>query len=1046
MKGSVVFIFFLTATSIAFSQAKPLQTAAITTVINDVRLAKTQAAPQPAAVGQTVLPNEGVITGAKSRAELVFSDKTLARLGANTQFTFIPGSRTTELNQGTILLQVPKGAGGAQVKTAAVTAAVTGTTILVEYFPNNFIKLIVLEGTLRVALTNRLGESLLLEAGKMLVIDPNANRLPDPVDIDIKKLVKTSKLIAGMGDPGELDFGLINEEIAHQDALKRKGRLLDTNILIAGSGTELVVVSEDILLAIQNAINAGTFTSSGSPGSGSSNPNPVNPNPPPTFATITDPNPFPLGPTSIVSTNPTITNGSAVYQGASRTASENTEDTTFIFGTTNTSQDIFLGGYELSPGTPFATFRFSNLDLLGSPIINAPTGVIHLALASEGALTFAPGTYTFSPLTSLFLGSVGPMVVPTSVSFNQSTLDLTLYARGPGSNLTFDGQATVNRLRLQAAGTLTFGNPATFSGSGLDLYALGDVFVQTGATASTFIDIVSVGAIYLNPEMLTPLSAPFIFLEQGPGAGTLSLNPWTLAPSNLLEARADSIFVEEFLPFSLRLFAGSGGISVNNPEGFISLFNLNVIETHDGGNLTAGSISFNNVGLGTISGDVNIEVFQRGDVPVTFTVGGNMSAFTLNFSSFDPEEAPDGGSLTLNIPNANFGISFIESFGFDGSSGDSAGGHGGTFTINATSITFEGLPPETQTTLNGGPALIEGDGGRGGTFTANASGAILMNGDITLSAVGGDGPNQGGDGGSLSLQSSSGSVTLESGVNLTVNGGQASNIDGVSGHAGTVTLAALTDLILDQATVEANGGDTPGQAAGNGGAIQLKANSSVSGHIQVAQSSLNTNGGSAYDGQPGNGGTITLESLRQLGTGITINNSSTLRALANVAAETGGLITIKTMGADINLANSTVESSGGLTPSEILVLIPETAAGGTINLANASLTADILRIGALAPNGSVVISNNSVLTATDTLKIYGGSSSGMVRFTGGGTITLTGGATANIRAHTVQIDPGTTVNNDGLASTNVDAVNHNYNISGYGDFTTPPTTGAAPDF
>jgi cyclopropane fatty-acyl-phospholipid synthase-like methyltransferase len=64
---------------------------------------------------------------------LLFRDQTLTRLGADTFFSFTQGTRDLTLERGTLLLQVPKGRGGARIRTAAVTASITGTTILLEH-------------------------------------------------------------------------------------------------------------------------------------------------------------------------------------------------------------------------------------------------------------------------------------------------------------------------------------------------------------------------------------------------------------------------------------------------------------------------------------------------------------------------------------------------------------------------------------------------------------------------------------------------------------------------------------------------------------------------------------------------------------------------------------------------------------------------------------------------------------------------------------------------------------------------------------------------
>lgn len=77
----------------------------------------------------------GLKTGIKSRSELVFEDQTLTRVGPETYFSFRPGTREMMLERGTMLLQVPKGLGGAKILTRAITASITGTKILFEYLP-----------------------------------------------------------------------------------------------------------------------------------------------------------------------------------------------------------------------------------------------------------------------------------------------------------------------------------------------------------------------------------------------------------------------------------------------------------------------------------------------------------------------------------------------------------------------------------------------------------------------------------------------------------------------------------------------------------------------------------------------------------------------------------------------------------------------------------------------------------------------------------------------------------------------------------------------
>src|SRR5213075_3319456 len=112
--------------------AAQLKEARVTQVVKDVKLLPTGAAARPAAISDEVRDGTAVRTGVESRSELKFPDQTLARLGANTIFSFSEGTRDLNLQDGAMLLRVPKGAGGAKISSSAVTAAITGTTVMLE--------------------------------------------------------------------------------------------------------------------------------------------------------------------------------------------------------------------------------------------------------------------------------------------------------------------------------------------------------------------------------------------------------------------------------------------------------------------------------------------------------------------------------------------------------------------------------------------------------------------------------------------------------------------------------------------------------------------------------------------------------------------------------------------------------------------------------------------------------------------------------------------------------------------------------------------------
>lgn len=217
--------------------AGPLQSAKITQAVNEVTIYQTQGSGTAATIGQTVGGSSSVQTGRKSRAELTFTDNTITRLGQYSVFSFRQGSREVELQQGSVLLQVPKDAGGAMIRTATVTAAITGTTSMFEYSPGKWIKLLTLEGTQKLFI-NGSKTPVLVPAGQMIIMKPNGSVIPAPVTIDLAKLLATSPL-AGNGPFGALPQAAqdaIAQTVEAQKQAKRNGGLLPTGKIISGPG------------------------------------------------------------------------------------------------------------------------------------------------------------------------------------------------------------------------------------------------------------------------------------------------------------------------------------------------------------------------------------------------------------------------------------------------------------------------------------------------------------------------------------------------------------------------------------------------------------------------------------------------------------------------------------------------------------------------------------------------------------------------------------------------------------------------------------------
>ena len=251
--GAVVLSLIPAARSIIAAQPNE---ATITRIVNDVQLKAAQTAPHPATVNDNVPDGSSVQTGMDSRAELTFADLTLARLSANTASIFKKGARDLELADGAMLLQNHRAAGAAKITMAGITAAITGTAI-VEYHPHAYLKFISLEGAARLYLKRHWGESVLVRPGQMLITNPDAKRLADPVDVDLARLLKTSLLVIDFPPLGSRD--LIAKESEKQQRAKSKRRLIDTNLVIFGKGT-VVSLTNPALTNAASETTAATAT------------------------------------------------------------------------------------------------------------------------------------------------------------------------------------------------------------------------------------------------------------------------------------------------------------------------------------------------------------------------------------------------------------------------------------------------------------------------------------------------------------------------------------------------------------------------------------------------------------------------------------------------------------------------------------------------------------------------------------------------------------------------------------------------------------------
>ena len=210
-------------------------------MVKQVKLGRPEAALRRVAVGESVRDGDAIDTRVNGHIELTLPDQTIARLGAKTNVSFNNGTRTMDLGEGAVLFQIPRGAGRLKIKTNAIAAASTGATGIIERHGQFYVKVLVLEGTVRCYLTNRLGESLLLQPGQILITKPDVTALPEPADFDIAREMKTCLLVREF-QPLPSHRRIESEE-QKQLNLIAKGTYIPSNLVIFGRGTQVTLVN-----------------------------------------------------------------------------------------------------------------------------------------------------------------------------------------------------------------------------------------------------------------------------------------------------------------------------------------------------------------------------------------------------------------------------------------------------------------------------------------------------------------------------------------------------------------------------------------------------------------------------------------------------------------------------------------------------------------------------------------------------------------------------------------------------------------------------------
>ena len=971
-------VLLLLILPLAHLPAAQLHEARVSQIVRDVKLLPKDAVPRPAKLSDQVRNGTAVRTGEESRTELTFSDQTLARLGANTIFTFDQGTRNLELNGGAMLLRVPKNSGGAEIHTAAISAAITGTTVMLEYHPDAFIKFIVLEGTGRIFRKDHVGESVLVHAGQMLIVNPKSANLPDPVDVDLERLIKTSALLSG-------DFAtipsltLIERAIHVQAQQKAEHALLDTNLVILGGGTAVTLTDGTEAIDQRAAVMQTTApappppsttptatpvptatptpTASMSP-TPSATPTPtvtatptptatatptptatatptptVTATPTPTVSPTSTPTPtITPSPTATPTITPTPTATpatSATYNGGTGNWSDPTKWNPQVVpnnGNNGTDYDVFFASGALTQDI-IAGVTINQLFMSGGTLI------LTNPLTLNVGLQFTGGAITSGLLNIAGVSSQSALMTVSNTTLNNSgSYDLVLNGNafsGGGSIFNNSGTLTAHA----TDGTVTFNIP--LSNTGTIAAEVGTFSLFSGGSI-TGIASASAGAVL-------QFASNFIIGDgaQFAGAGLVQFNNGTTTTLSGAITNNGNVLVDstgsftDFVLGSDVTLSGTGVLSLVNADrvrgsGILT----NAGNTIEGETSNSGSLGNNEIGL----------VNQAGGV-----IDANVSGLILNV---DPNstvgltnqglmEASDGGILLLNGSGGG---------GFDNSGG----------TISA----LDG----SEVRLSNGTVVT------GGTFTTAGTGAIHNFDTTTL-------------------------ISITNAGSFIGNNGSTTTIAGTLTNTGTIlidSIGSFTDLFLN------------GDVTLNGGGVLTLSNADrVRGDGGILTNVDNTiQGETSNSGSLGNNeiGIINQSLIEANVAGLFLNvDPNAVSGLTNTGtmqASGGGILQLNGSGAgDFNNAGGLIQALDG---SEVDLLNGVNIVGGTLTTAGTGVIRNLntTTLNGVTNSGTFIANNGSTTTLVGTINNTGSllidSTGNFTDLTINGDVTLTGGSTLTL--------------------------------------------------
>ncbi len=175
----------------------PLTKAEIHKLRNLVQLRLKKQPWRKARITDRMIPGDSLSTGKASLADLRFNDGSLARVGERAIFRFLPKTRRFFLSNGTALLLIPPGRGGARIRTPNAATAIRGSALFVRYDKVTDTTIVGALTDSGIQVSNKdASQTHGLAAGQLLVIVKD--RIAGLYDFDLRTFYETSELVQGL--------------------------------------------------------------------------------------------------------------------------------------------------------------------------------------------------------------------------------------------------------------------------------------------------------------------------------------------------------------------------------------------------------------------------------------------------------------------------------------------------------------------------------------------------------------------------------------------------------------------------------------------------------------------------------------------------------------------------------------------------------------------------------------------------------------------------------------------------------------------------------